>query len=157
MNPSNELIVGVVIRKLKKNTDHRGWLTEVFRNDELGEFEPVMCYVSLTLPGVARGPHEHRHQTDYFVFTGPGTFELHLWDNRPDSQSYRTHQILTGGDSSPLCVIVPPGIVHGYKNVSCMPGLVINCPNQLFAGMERREIVDEIRHENDTNSVFHIF
>lgn len=151
---TTETILGVVCRTLKKYNDHRGWLTEVFRNDELDGFVPAMCYVSLTLPGVARGPHEHREQSDYFVFTGPVTFEVHLWDNRPDSPTYGVHQIHTGGDHLPLCVIVPPGVVHGYKNVSDAPGLVVNCPDRLFAGEGRREVVDEIRHEDDTDSPF---
>lgn len=153
---TNETILDVVCRTLQKHTDHRGWLTEVFRNDELDGFEPAMCYVSLTLPGVARGPHEHRDQTDYFVFTGPGTFEIHLWDNRPGSPTRGVRQIHTGGDQLPLCVIVPPGVVHGYKNVSDVPGLVINCPDRLFAGEGRQEPVDEIRHEDDPDSLFQI-
>ena len=151
-----EIIDGVVCRILDKHNDHRGWLTEIFRNDELDGFEPAMCYISLTLPQVVRGPHEHQDQTDYFVFTGPGTFEVHLWDNRPNSPTSGVHQILTGGNDAPLCVIVPPGVVHAYKNVADMPGLVVNCPNQLFAGFQRSEPVDEIRHEEDVDSPFQI-
>ena len=44
-----------------------------------------MAYVSVTKPGVIRGPHEHVNQTDMFVFVGPGEFELHLWDRRESS------------------------------------------------------------------------
>ncbi len=118
MNFQEEKIDGVVCRTLQKHNDHRGWLTEVFRQDELNGFEPAMCYVSLTLPGVTRGPHEHRDQTDYFVFTGPGTFEIYLWDNRPESITCGNRQTFVAGDECPMCVIVPPGVVHGYKNVS---------------------------------------
>ena len=150
------IIDGVVCRNLSKHNDHRGWLTEVFRLDELENFEPAMCYVSLTLPGVTRGPHEHREQSDYFVFTGPGTFEIHLWDNRWDSVTCGHHQILEAGAGCPMSVIVPPGVVHGYKNISKIPGLVINCPDKLFAGWNRSEPVDEIRHEEDHGSPFQI-
>jgi len=31
---------------------------------------------------------------------------------------------------------------------------VINCPNRLYAGEGRREPVDEIRHEDDANTIF---
>ena len=62
-------IEGVLIRPLKRYTDSRGWLIEVLREDELPEeFVPAMGYISLTHPGVARGPHEHRDQTDGFAF-----------------------------------------------------------------------------------------
>jgi len=61
-------IQGVQIRRLSRFEDHRGWLAELFRHDELPEqYHPVMAYVSQTLPGVARGPHEHREQTDLFA------------------------------------------------------------------------------------------
>jgi len=41
-----------LIRKLAKAQDSRGWLAELFRNDELdGEFIPTMAYISSTKPG----------------------------------------------------------------------------------------------------------
>ena len=62
-------IDGVVMRPLKVFNDSRGWLVELFRQDELmQEWWPVMTYVSQTLPGVTRGPHEHVDQTDGFAF-----------------------------------------------------------------------------------------
>ena len=49
---------------------------------------PEMMYVSQTLPGVARGPHEHVEQTDIFIFMGPGTFKVYLWDSRENSETF---------------------------------------------------------------------
>ena len=58
-------ITDVVVYKLKKYHDDRGWLAELFRHDELAEeFYPVMSYISFTKPGIARGPHEHVDQAD---------------------------------------------------------------------------------------------
>src|SRR5882762_10436913 len=55
----------VVVRELRKFDDRRGWLTELFRHDELAaEFLPAMAYISSTRTGVARGPHEHADQAD---------------------------------------------------------------------------------------------
>ena len=51
-------------------------------------------------------------------------------------------------------VIIPPGIVHGYKNVSRKPGLVFNGPNRLYAGQGKKEPVDEVRHEDTNNSPY---
>lgn len=49
-------INGVVIQPLKVFRDSRGWLIELFRQDELAQERwPVMTYVSQTLPGVVRG------------------------------------------------------------------------------------------------------
>lgn len=63
------MIEGVIIKSIKKNEDERGWLAEFFRSDEV-EYLPVMSYLSFTKNGIARGPHEHKHQSDYFVFVG---------------------------------------------------------------------------------------
>lgn len=148
-------IAGVEVRPLRKHLDSRGWLSEIFRYDELDlEVRPVMAYVSETLPGVARGPHEHREQTDYFCFLGPSTFELTLWDNRPGSPSYWHRQRLIVGGENPCVVIVPQGVVHAYRNVGEKPGWVINCPNRLYGGEGRKGPVDEIRHERDPDSPF---
>lgn len=76
------MIEGVIIKELTKNEDDRGYLVEVYRHDEL-DYQVAMSYLSWTKPGVARGPHEHTYQSDYFIFPGPGTFRLYLWDRRP--------------------------------------------------------------------------
>jgi dTDP-4-dehydrorhamnose 3,5-epimerase-like enzyme len=45
-------IQDVVVYKLKKFHDDRGWLAELFRHDELAEeFYPVMSYISFTKTG----------------------------------------------------------------------------------------------------------
>jgi dTDP-4-dehydrorhamnose 3,5-epimerase len=148
-------IHGIIVRPLKRFEDARGWLVELYREDELApSLRPVMAYASETLPGVARGPHEHRDQADCFAFVGPGDFKLYLWDTRPDSPTSGNRQTLRVGESNRQLVLVPPGVVHAYRNVSHVPGLVFNAPNRLFAGEGRKEPVDEIRHEDRPESPF---
>jgi dTDP-4-dehydrorhamnose 3,5-epimerase len=150
-------IDGVVVTPIKAFTDQRGWLMEVYREDEIpSEILPVMAYISQTHPGVTRGPHEHVYQTDYFVFIGPGDFELYLWDARRDSPTQGHKQVLLCGQSNPCSVVVPPGVIHGYKNVSPVPGWVFNAPNRLYAGHGKREPVDEIRHEENAESQYRV-
>ena len=150
-------IEGVIWRPLRKYHDDRGWLCELFRSDETPtEFLPVMAYVSETRPGVARGPHEHRDQADLFCFLGPSTFRLYLWDNRTGSPTFGVAQTADLGQDNPMAVIIPPGVVHAYKNVGTSAGLVINCPNRLYRGHGRSEPVDEIRHEDDAQTRFRI-
>ena len=110
--------------------------------------KPRMGYISQTLPGISRGPHAHREQTDYFVFLGPGDFKLFLWDPREDSPSAGKKQVVVVGQSNPQSALVPPEVVHGYKNISDVPGLVLNFPDRLYAGEGKREPVDEIRYED---------
>jgi dTDP-4-dehydrorhamnose 3,5-epimerase len=148
-------IHGVVIRKLTKAVDPRGWLTEIFRKDDLAaEFFPVMSYISATNPGVTRGPHEHLNQADLFCFIGPSNFRLRMWDNREGSETFRCVNTLLVGQDNPVTVLVPAGVVHAYQNVGELEGIVINCPNRLYRGAGRKQEVDEIRHEDVVETIF---
>lgn len=142
-------IKGAVITRLQPHRDDRGWLSELFREDEIeAALQPAMAYVSMTYPGVTRGPHEHVDQTDIFGFVGPGVFRLKLWDARPDSPTRGRMLTAELGAGNPAVVVVPPGVVHGYTNISDHDGFVLNFPNRLYAGRGRRDPVDEIRHED---------
>jgi len=145
----------VVVYPLRKFYDDRGWLAELFRHDELDEeFFPVMSYISFTQPGVQRGPHEHVDQADLFCFLGPSTFKMRMWDNRRDSPTFNYLMTLLIGEDDPRAVVVPKGVVHGYKNVGEVDGMVINCPNKLYMGRGKSEPIDEIRHEDDPETIF---
>ncbi len=147
------MIDGVIIKKINKKVDSRGWLAEFLRSDEVA-YRPAMGYVSLTKPGIGRGPHEHKFQSDAFIFMGPGNFKLYLWDNREDSQG--EHLEIEAGENNPVLIIVPPGVVHGYKCVGDVAGLCINLPDKLYRGEGKIEEVDEIRWENDKKSPYKI-
>ena len=149
------MIAGVIIRKIEKKSDSRGWLAEIYRSDEF-EFRPAMSYISLTEPGVVRGPHEHKYQSDCFIFIGPGNFELHLWDRRDTSLSKNEYLKIEAGEKNPTLIIVPPGVVHGYKCVGDQSGWCVNLPDKLYRGQGKTEETDEIRWENNPESPYKI-
>ena len=149
------MINGVIIKKIEKYADNRGWLAEIFRRDEL-DFDMAMAYVSLTEPGIIRGPHEHREQSDCFVFLGPGSFRLHLWDRRDSSSTNGESLEIEVGQDNPSLVVVPPGVVHGYKCISDIPALSINLPDKLYKGEGKKEEIDEIRWETKEDSPYKI-
>ena len=148
------MIKDVIIEALEKHADERGFLIEAWRADWPENFSPLMSYVSFTFHNKTRGPHEHKHQTDYFIFGAFGTFALYLWDTRQHSPTFNISMIVHGGEDSPVLVIVPPGVIHGYKCVSEKGGIVLNQPDMLYRGVNGKGEVDEIRHENDPHSKF---
>ncbi len=150
-------IAGVIRKPLSKFHDARGWLCELFREDEIpAEFRPVMAYISMSEPGIARGPHEHVDQADCFCFIGPSSFKVYLWDNRRGSSTYCVHETAIVGDENPTLLIIPQGVVHAYKNIGGVPGIVFNCPNRLYRGAGKKGPIDEIRHEQDAASPFRV-
>ena len=150
-------IDGVLVRPVKKHRDDRGWLAETYRRDEIpARYLPQMSYISVSLPGTIRGPHEHADQSDYFVFLGPGNVKVWLWDNRKDSATYWNRMVFLAGIDNPTSVLIPEGVVHAYQNLGSENVTVLNFPNRLFMGEGHREPVDEIRHEADPKTPFHV-
>ena len=132
------MIHGVVVKKLAMYGDQRGWLTEVYRSDEAA-YKPEMAYVSFTNHNKIRGPHEHKQQSDFFIFTGPGKFIVYLWDNRKSSPTYKEKLKLVVGEE-PTSILIPPGVVHAYKCISKDGGFNINLPDTLYKGKGKKEI-----------------
>ncbi|MCK5512345.1 MAG: WxcM-like domain-containing protein [Thermodesulfovibrionia bacterium] len=143
---------GLEIREISLYKDSRGWLGEIIREDE-ATFKPLMTYLSMTKPGVVRGPHEHREQTDFFCLIG--RFRLYFWDNRKTSTSYKKKETIDTSEI-PVIAVVPPGIVHAYKNIGKSNGYVINLPDKLYKGWGKTEQVDEIRYENDPDNSYKV-
>jgi dTDP-4-dehydrorhamnose 3,5-epimerase len=100
-----------------------------------------------------RGPHEHREQTDFFCLIG--RFRLYFWDNRKTSTSYKQKETVDTSEI-PIIAVVPPGIVHAYKNIGISNGYVINLPDKLYKGWGKSEQVDEIRYENDADNPYKV-
>lgn len=148
-------IAGVIVRRPAPYSDARGWLMEFFRNDEIApDLHPAMGYISVTKPGIRRGPHEHLDQHDYFCFPGPGEFLVALWKSEPEDRGLGARMVISAGETNPCIVVVPPTVVHAYACVSDVPGMVINVPNRLYRGEGKASPVDEVRHEDDPKSPF---
>ena len=147
---------GVRVEAFSIFTDPRGSLHELWRSDEIpAGFAPLMACSSWSLPGVQRGPHEHVEQDDYFTFAGPSDFDVALWDARPGAAGPQRGWLIRTGARRPARIFIPHGVVHGYRNVGGVPGLVVTVASVLFRGEGRRGPVDEIRHETDPKSQFH--
>lgn len=146
---------GVRLEALPVFPDARGSLHELYRADEMPPgFAPVMACSSWSQPGVTRGPHQHVLQDDYFTFAGPSEFLVALWDARPGGAGPARGWLIATGASRPTHLYVPRGVVHGYRNVGPVPGLVVTVTSALYRGPGRKEPVDEIRHELDPASPY---
>jgi dTDP-4-dehydrorhamnose 3,5-epimerase len=132
------LIDGVKTRKLRLIPDERGFLMEMLRNDweEYERFGQV--YMTAVYPGVVKGWHYHKIQTDHFVCVH-GMVKVVLYDGRPGSSTHGEINEFFIGDQNPMLVKIPPGVMHGFKGISPEVTLIVNVPTELYRYTEPDE------------------
>jgi dTDP-4-dehydrorhamnose 3,5-epimerase len=125
------MIDGVKTKKLTAHHDERGWLAEILRSDEeiFDEFGQV--YVSVAYPGVVKGWHYHKLQTDHFCVL-KGMLKVVLYDQREESKTFGEVNEFFMGEGNLMLVKIPPLVVHGVKAISSEPGFLINCPTRPY-------------------------
>ncbi len=82
------LIEGVKTKKLKVIPDERGRLMEMLRSDDDVFIKFGQVYMTTAYPGVVKGWHYHKIQTDSFIVV-KGMMKVVLYDARGDSPSYK--------------------------------------------------------------------
>jgi len=125
------MIAGVTVRKLRLIPDERGFLMEMLRSDweEFDKFGQV--YVTAVYPGVVKGWHYHKIQTDRFVCVA-GMAKVVLYDGREDSPTYGEVNEFFMGIQNPILLKIPPGVMHGFKGISQEMTLIVNIPSELY-------------------------
>ena len=142
------MIDGVTMRKLRMIPDERGYLMEMLRSD-WPEFEKFgQVYVTAVYPGVVKGWHYHRIQTDHFICVG-GMAKVVLYDGREDSPTQGEVNEFFMGQLNPILVKIPPGVMHGFKGVSPEMALIVNIPTELY----QYDRPDEYRLPPHTNQI----
>jgi len=142
-----KMINGVKTKKLKVIPDERGFLMEMLRGDEEIFQKFGQVYLSVAYPGVVKGWHYHRKQTDYFTVV-KGMAKVALYDSREDSSTYQEINEFFMGELNPILLAIPPLVMHGIKGISLEPVYLINCPTEPY----NYDCPDEFRvhpHNND--------
>ena len=67
MITSSLMIDGVVVKNLRVIPDERGWVMEMLRCDDDIYTKFGQVYLSVVYPGVVKGWHYHKIQTDRFT------------------------------------------------------------------------------------------
>lgn len=125
------MIEGVQVRRLELHADERGSLTELLRADWPEYTGFGQAIVTLNRVGVVRAWHWHRRQTDRIVVVS-GMARVPLYDGREDSPTrgvLKDH--LLRGDA-PTLLVVPPGVLHGYRTVGTTDAIILNFPDRVY-------------------------
>ncbi|MCZ7397253.1 MAG: dTDP-4-dehydrorhamnose 3,5-epimerase family protein [Candidatus Methanoperedens sp.] len=120
-------IDGVVIKNLKVIPDERGWLMEILRCDDEIFTKFGQVYMSTAYPGVVKGWHYHKKQTDNFTCVH-GMMKVVLYDSRKESQTFKTLMELFVGEKNPILISVPPEVYHGFKGIGTETAYFLSIP-----------------------------
>jgi dTDP-4-dehydrorhamnose 3,5-epimerase len=125
-------IEGVQIKDIRNVVIRSGILTECYRPEwfEHGFQAGHVVHVSLMAGGVSWW-HCHREQKDVIIAIG-GQLRLGLYDDRPESPSFRTFRMLHLSVARPMAVMVPPLVWHALKNPTASPASYIVVNDQPF-------------------------
>jgi len=125
------MIDGVRLKMLTVHPDERGRLFEIWRADDDGFCGFGQVYVTTAFPGVVKGWHLHKNQTDCFtVVKGRALFAL--YDPREDSPTHGHLQVLVCDEARRMAILIPPGVYHGFKNIGDEEVWCLNCPNRVY-------------------------
>jgi len=144
---SSQRIEGAVVKPLKVIPDERGFLMEILRADDPFFEKFGQVYLTVAYPGVVKGWHYHRKQTDHFCVV-KGMLKVVLYDSRPDSPTRGVVNEFFLGERNPVVLRIPALVIHGMKGIGTEPGYLINCPSEMYSYSEP----DEFRihpHDND--------
>ena len=125
------MIQGVTTRTLRVIPDERGYLMEMLRSDwpEFDKFGQV--YITAVYPGVVKGWHYHKIQTDHFICVA-GMAKVVLYDGREGSPTHGDVNEFFMGHLNPILLEIPSGVIHGFKGISEEMALIVNVPTELY-------------------------
>ncbi|KPL16986.1 MAG: dTDP-4-dehydrorhamnose 3,5-epimerase [candidate division Zixibacteria bacterium SM23_81] len=142
------MIEGVKTKKLRVIPDERGRLMEILRCDEETFEKFGQVYVTTTYPGVVKGWHYHKVQTDN-VAVIHGMLKLVLYDAREGSPTKGEVNEFFLGIHNPMLVQIPKGVYHGWKCIGLEEAVVVNSPTEPY----NYEKPDEYRVPFDSPTV----
>jgi dTDP-4-dehydrorhamnose 3,5-epimerase len=126
-----KLIDGVKTKALRLIADERGWLMEILRSDDPDFRQFGQAYVTVAYPGVVKGWHYHKRQTDHFAVVS-GMAKVVLYDDREGSSTRGWVNEFFLGHLNPTLVIIPPLVIHGIKGIGTETAVLLNIPDQLY-------------------------
>ncbi len=142
LNNQQDLIEGVVMKKLVVHKDESGILFETLRVDwqdvyNQEDLKFAMQYMSQTPSGLARDEnqwHVHKHQKDRFICSS-GQIVSAVFDPRENSKTKGKLNLFLMGpqkEEEMYMLIIPEETYHGFMVISKEQGYLLNFPTQLY-------------------------
>ncbi len=141
-------IDGVKVKRLIRHPDDRGFFQEILRDDDDLLTRFGQASLSMSYPGVIKAFHYHQRQDDLWFFP-VGSAQVVLYDLREGSQTRGATQVLYPGEHNPILIVIPKGVVHGYRVLGNTPLMIVYFTTESY----RPEDPDELRLDWDDPAI----
>lgn len=118
------MIKDVVVKKLVRHSDDRGFFMEILRDDDQLLKNFGQASMSKSYPGVIKAFHYHERQDDIWFFP-VGNAQVVLYDLREDSPTKGETNVFYLGEDNPQIVVIPKGVAHGYRVLGNEPACIV--------------------------------
>lgn len=160
LDNQQDLIDGVILRKLTVHSDPTGSLVETLRDewtDVVGADKPFkMQYVSQTPVGIARDEdkwHVHKSQKDRFICLY-GKIVTAIYDPREQSKTSGKLNLFSmdpSVENEMYMVVIPEETYHGFISIGKTPAILANFPTQIYNPQDEGRV--DHKGELDWNKV----
>ena len=106
--------------KLKRS---EGIFIEILRDEDNLMSKFGQSNFTIANQGTIKAFHWHKLQDDLWFFA-TGKAAVVLYDQRKNSQTFGQTQVIYGGTDDYKLILIPVGVVHGYKVLSKEPSLL---------------------------------
>ncbi len=130
VEPEPELFEGIKTKLLKIFANEQGHLFETVRADDSlydGKFGQTL--VSVLYPGVIKGLHKHKEQTDYTTCISGEIKYVVVKEKENGEFAIKTFII---GRENPILIKTPPGFWHGYMPLKGKEAIVLHMMDKTF-------------------------
>jgi dTDP-4-dehydrorhamnose 3,5-epimerase len=130
--PILRLIDGVTLRPATTLADERGTLCEILNPVwDLHPAEIVYVYQFTIRPGKIKGWHQH-HLHDDRIFISQGTVKVILYDDRPESPTYRMINEIYRSEHERNIMVIPAFVFHAHQNIGSTDALFVSMPTRPY-------------------------
>ena len=140
------MINGVLIKKVIKYNDERGFFSELVKFGEETFHAIKQTSYSETNPGVIKGFHIHDYWEIWCVIKG--TAQVVLYDKREHSSTKGETEVIVCREDNMLVIAIPPNVAHGYKSIGNVPMGIIYHAQEPFDSKKKQ--IENVPYDDPT-------
>tara|TARA_B100000795_G_C22806749_1_gene445506 strand:+ start:11773 stop:12213 length:441 start_codon:yes stop_codon:yes gene_type:complete len=137
-------IKGPQVHDLSIYNDERGSLLHILSSKNHPHFIFGECYGSETKPGVTKAWKRHENISQNLIVIS-GEIKLVIFDVRKESSSYNRPFVIQLSRENYKLVHIPKGLWYGFKCISEVDAMIINCIDKPYDSLESEtEVIENL-------------